>query len=156
MHRFNGWRLFIGGALKPCHNHWVMHPRSLGAIWKSQFSKDVPGTVYRFYGNYLSSIKNLLPRIAGRGAPVVYPPTLHRFVLGPFSGAVRIASMPAFIHSFSQSVSQPFIRSSIYRTAYPRIPSFLPLQIQCGVNSSSFLSTHHSGPFSHPHLFKGL
>lgn len=64
MHRFNGWRLFFGGALKPCHNHWVMHPRSLGAIWKPQFSKDVPGTVYCFYGNYLSSIKNLLTRIA--------------------------------------------------------------------------------------------
>lgn len=95
-----------------------------------------------------------------RGAPVVYPPTLHRFVLGPISGAVRIASIHSFIHSashsFIQSVSQPFIRSSIYRTAYPRIPSFLPLQIQCGVKSSSFSSTHHPGPFSHPHLFKGL
>lgn len=68
MHRFNGWRLFIGGALKPCHNHWVMHPRSLGAIWQSQFSKDVPGTAYRFYGNYLSSIKNLLTRIVGRNS----------------------------------------------------------------------------------------
>ena len=93
-----------------------------------------------------------------RGAPVVHPPTLHRFVLGPFRGAVRVASMPAFIHSFihsflhsfihsvilsfcqsvSQSVSPPFIRSSIHRSAYPRIPSFLPLQIQCGVKSSSF------------------
>lgn len=48
----------------------------------------------------------------------MYPPTLHRFVLGPISGAVRIASIHSFIHSFSQpfihSVSQPAIHSFIH------------------------------------------
>ena len=41
----------------------------------------------------------------------MYPPTLHRFVLGPFSGAVRIASMPAFIHSFLPSFILSFCLS---------------------------------------------
>ena len=75
-----------------------------------------------------------------RGAPVVYPPTLHRFVLGPFSDAVRIASMPAFIHSFIQPAIHSFSQSASHSFVHPSIgrhtPAYHPF-FHCKFNAES-------------------